>query len=742
GGGADAIWGGSGNDSIRSEDDKDMVMGGDGDDDIDAGGSSDLVIFGNDGNDRMHGNSGNDWMFGNDGHDRMWGNDGNDKLFGNSGDDVLDGGNGNDYLGGGSGNDSLFGGPNTDILVGGGGSDSKSKDGSTAEDGQREAHCGRICGKKWNDINRNGQMDSGEPGLGGVTIYLDLNNNGVLDGGEPSLVTAVDNQATCADETGCYCFTGLPPGVYTVREVIPAGYIITYPANNAHQFYLNPGEERDNVDFGNALPKDCFFTVRGCKFLDKNGNGIRDPDEVLLPGVTIYHDMNNNGIKDPGEPSTVTGPDGCYALNFPYSGTVYITHICEVIPAPMFPTFPRNGCQEIDIFGCGEAPFRVDFGNRPQSAPVQPRAIGVAFLDINGDGIRRANEPGLAGVIVWRDLNGNRVFDAAEPASQTSADDPLTLEDETGLINDPVPAGSSALLMALPSGYAMGDPNKQLNARKVRFPISPLPPLLILPGDGPVAVDDTGADNHQVGLMPDSDLDGYPDFFEIRDGANPLLADTDGDSLNDGNEARIGTNPLLSDTDGDLLSDGTECDLGLNPTNPDTDNDGLSDADEIAQGTSPFHTDSDLDGISDFVEGAPGGSVGYWRDFDGDGLTDLREISLGTDPKDADSDNDGESDFAESLGGTDPLLDLDNAITAQVQPRNGRIVEFSPSGDGTLRLVVLKSESNVQLILRSSSDLQQWSGGPVTVPTGSSAVFLLPIDQERRFFKIGIPASD
>ena len=42
---------------------------------------------------------------------------------------------------------------------------------------------GEICGCIWNDLNGNGEQDSGEPGLEGWTVYLDLNQNGILDTG-------------------------------------------------------------------------------------------------------------------------------------------------------------------------------------------------------------------------------------------------------------------------------------------------------------------------------------------------------------------------------------------------------------------------------------------------------------------------------------------------------------------------------------------------------------------------------
>ena len=97
---------------------------------------------------------------------------------------------------------------------------------------------GEIHGRKWNDTNANGVMDAGEPGLAGVTIYLDLDNNGLLDAGEPFTVTAADDPATPADETGTYAFTGLTAGIYVVREVLPAGSVQTSPGNTPGRLFV------------------------------------------------------------------------------------------------------------------------------------------------------------------------------------------------------------------------------------------------------------------------------------------------------------------------------------------------------------------------------------------------------------------------------------------------------------------------------------------------------------------------
>ena len=48
---------------------------------------------------------------------------------------------------------------------------------------------GDITGFKWSDLNANGFQDPGEPGLGGIVIYLDLNNNQSVDANEPQTLT-------------------------------------------------------------------------------------------------------------------------------------------------------------------------------------------------------------------------------------------------------------------------------------------------------------------------------------------------------------------------------------------------------------------------------------------------------------------------------------------------------------------------------------------------------------------------
>ncbi len=80
---------------------------------------------------------------------------------------------------------------------------------------------GQILGTVWEDYNLNGQWDSNEPALAGVTVYLDLDENGQWDEGEPSDVSQ--------EETGQYAITELAAGTYLVAEVVPEGWTQTYP---------------------------------------------------------------------------------------------------------------------------------------------------------------------------------------------------------------------------------------------------------------------------------------------------------------------------------------------------------------------------------------------------------------------------------------------------------------------------------------------------------------------------------
>lgn len=90
-------------------------------------------------------------------------------------------------------------------------------------------------------------------------------------------------------------------------------------------------------------------------------------------------------------------------------------------------------------------------------------------------------------------------------------------------------------------------------------------------------------DGYYYEMTKDSDGDGIPDGYEIRDlGTSPGNADTDGDGFSDGYEVQVlHTDPLMYTEDGDY------------------DRDGLTNREEMEKGTHPYLADTDFDGTMD-----------------------------------------------------------------------------------------------------------------------------------------------
>lgn len=365
---------------------------------------------------------------------------------------------------------------------------------------------GELRGLKWLDTNANGQRDESEKGLPGVVIYLDANQNGQLDAGEMSVTSAEDDPNTKDDESGRYFFNGVDPGFYLVREVVPAGYEQTFPrswwalddfmidwpdrpwpwpGDGSHAIYVASGGVYEGLDFGNAPILQPGF-VTGTKWIDVDGDGQRTEGEKGLPGVIVFADANLNGEYDYGEAATRTLTDDPNT-NFDESGTYTLElrpgeHlILEQPPRGYAQTYPSIFRKIRFPYNLGHGVLveenttvsGVDFGNRP--LPATSAVTGSKWIDENGDGKRDPLEPGLAGVVIYADLNGNHLFDADEPQTLTQADDSSTNVDETGqyqLTN--LLAGSYAIREVVPLGMVQTFPST--NAPSIEAVTDDLPP--------------------------------------------------------------------------------------------------------------------------------------------------------------------------------------------------------------------------------------------------------------------------
>ncbi len=100
-----------------------------------------------------------------------------------------------------------------------------------------------VSGFKWNDYDRDGVHDVGEPGLGGWTIEL------YYQGG-PLYAT------TTTSANGSYSFANLPCTTYTVVEVNQPNWVQTYPSPATHSLNLTSGTNQTQVNFGNFMCSD------------------------------------------------------------------------------------------------------------------------------------------------------------------------------------------------------------------------------------------------------------------------------------------------------------------------------------------------------------------------------------------------------------------------------------------------------------------------------------------------------
>ena len=161
---------------------------------------------------------------------------------------------------------------------------------------------------------------------------------------------------------------------------------------------LGPGD-RPNLDFGNAkLP-----SIAGLKFADASGDGLCQDGEVGVEGVTIYLDLDLNGAFEPGEPSVVTDDRGGYRFENLLPGTY---HLREIVPVGWQQVAPADGVHVIDV-GFGDVINDADFANMPPGTGI----AGVVFDDLDGDGVRDAEEPGVEGATIGLDLDQDGFFD-------------------------------------------------------------------------------------------------------------------------------------------------------------------------------------------------------------------------------------------------------------------------------------------------------------------------------------------
>jgi SdrD B-like domain/Secretion system C-terminal sorting domain len=305
---------------------------------------------------------------------------------------------------------------------------------------------GAIGDFVWNDIDRDGIQDAGEPGIPGVAMQL-------YDAGPDGLIGTADDilkATTVTDANGYYIFPGLDPAKYFVVATPPTGYNNLSPKDVTTG---NPGGDVKDSDFGAGAGPYALKFVSPVKILNSTAGGVTRDMTVDLGlynstnnlnslGDKVWNDINANGLLDgteAGVPNiTVRLLDGTgVAVNNPATGKPYVVvtdsignykfvdlpdgnYIVEFANLPAGYSFTAQ-----DASGTGNPGSGTDGTNDSDAKTTTGRTgiidlgtaspTGVNLTNVDA-GIKQGIPAGTAslGNRVWYDINNNGLQDAGE----------------------------------------------------------------------------------------------------------------------------------------------------------------------------------------------------------------------------------------------------------------------------------------------------------------------------------------
>ncbi len=271
---------------------------------------------------------------------------------------------------------------------------------------------GSIGNFVWNDLNKNGIQDYGEPGVPNVIVKLyDCNDNWIKE-----LTT---------DSNGKYKFDSLNPGSYQILVQLPSGYAFTQPNQGSddskdsdidpitwksHCINLLSGQNLTNVDAGIYQLPTCSIGDR--VWNDLNKNGIQDYDEPGVPGIKVkLIDCSNSSVVQ----TTQTNSSGNYVFNNVYSGNYKIKFFDlpdgwkftakdqgtnDLKDSDADPSTGYTICFNIETFNCDSNSTRWDAGIYFEQPSLFCSVGDKVWEDLNKNGIQDPGEPGVPNVMV------------------------------------------------------------------------------------------------------------------------------------------------------------------------------------------------------------------------------------------------------------------------------------------------------------------------------------------------------
>ncbi len=192
--------------------------------------------------------------------------------------------------------------------------------------------CASLGDLVWDDKDRDGELDLGEPGVQGVNVTL-------FKCGETTPIASVDT-----DSSGAYSFTNLLPGMSYYVVFNP----VTLPMDYVFSGKDLGGNEATDSDADANGVTDCVTLSAGQNYLDLDA-GINKPAASL--GDFVFNDVNKDGVQGPSElgignvlvtltdcsgnfvAQTTTNGSGFYSFTNVDPGSYKVTFAMNTLPA-------------------------------------------------------------------------------------------------------------------------------------------------------------------------------------------------------------------------------------------------------------------------------------------------------------------------------------------------------------------------------------------------------------------------
>ncbi len=306
----------------------------------------------------------------------------------------------------------------------------------------------------WNDANSNGALDSGEKGMGGITVVLRDATNTIIATQVTSNGAADVDGDGIIDPAGYYRFLGLAAGNFTVTvSTPPVGFSQSYDENglgtpNTTAVTLVAAAQHLTADFGYAP---LLANISGQVRYDTDSDGdFNDPDAgAAVVKIQLWTDPNGDGNPADGVQvaETYTSSTGNYIFTGVPSGNYSVVEI----------NLP-NSISTADVVGLNDDRIAVvmigtnvtgrDFLD---TLPPVYAISGKVYddLDATNDNVIGAGDTPLAAITVklYFDRDGNGIISAGDTELSSTLTNTSGSYNFTGL-----PAGNYIVQETDPSG--------------------------------------------------------------------------------------------------------------------------------------------------------------------------------------------------------------------------------------------------------------------------------------------------